>query len=238
MIKKQVVTMTMFSFLLAHNPNAENIEWKDYARFGGVSRGAVKNQIGFSTYYRIKRVSYNTFRDIRFYGHFFDGSPDLRIRTKSSNRYDFNPRLYHFTTYVYHKSGKNLRYHFNQGIGTLSKKIENGNMTFEIGWAYDKSDYIETDEKTTYLKTASTIDKNWEKITAKLELEYFYQISEQIDSDLSRFQTIVELNYMPSTKWGITLGIVQDNYSKPQTIDFKSNPLDIFISISRSGFIN
>jgi len=43
---------------------------------------------------------------------------------------------------------------------------------------------------------------------------------------------------MPSTKWGITLGIVQDNYSKPQTIDFKSNPLDIFISISRSGFIN
>ena len=144
MIKKQVVTMTMFSFLLAHNPNAENIEWKDYARFGGVSRGAVKNQIGFSTYYRIKRVSYNTFRDIRFYGHFFDGSPDLRIRTKSSNRYDFNPRLYHFTTYVYHKSGKNLRYHFNQGIGTLSqKKIENGNMTFEIGWAYDKSDYID-----------------------------------------------------------------------------------------------
>ena len=50
----------------------------------GWSRGAVKNQIGFSTYYRIKRVSYNTFRDIRFYGHFFDESPDLRIRTKSS----------------------------------------------------------------------------------------------------------------------------------------------------------
>ena len=109
--------MSIFPFLLAHNPNAENIEWKDYARFGGVSRGAVKNQIGFSTYYRIKRVSYNTFRDIRFYGHFFDGSPDLRIRTKSSNRYDFNTRLYHFTTYVYHKSGKHLRYHFNQGIG-------------------------------------------------------------------------------------------------------------------------
>ena len=77
-----------------------------------MSRGAVKNQFGFSTYYRIKRVSYNTFRDMRFYGHFFDESPDLRIRTKSSNRYDFNPRLYHFTTYVYHKSGENLRYHF------------------------------------------------------------------------------------------------------------------------------
>tara|TARA_B100000965_G_scaffold383252_1_gene382298 strand:- start:1337 stop:1672 length:336 start_codon:yes stop_codon:yes gene_type:complete len=111
-------------------------------------------------------------------------------------------------------------------------------MTFEIGWAYDKSDYIETDEKTTYLKTASTIDKDWGKIAAKLELEYFYQISEQIDSDLSRSQTLIELNYMPSTKWGITLGIIQDNYSKPQTINFKSNPLDIFISISRSGFIN
>ena len=66
-----------------------------------VYRGAVKDHIGFSTYYRIKRVSYNTFRDIRFYGHFFNESPDLRIRTKSSNRYDFNPRLYQFSLLMY-----------------------------------------------------------------------------------------------------------------------------------------
>ena len=238
MIKKQAVIIAMFSFLLAHNPNAENIEWKDYARFGVVSRTAIKSQFGFSTYYRIKRLSPYTFRDVRFYGHLFDESPNLRIRTKSSNKYDFNPRLYHFTTYVYHKSGKHLRYHFNQGIGRLSQKIEDGNMTFEIGWAYDKSDYIETDEKTTYLKTASTMDKNWEKISAKIELEYFFQISKQIDSNLSRSQTIIELNYIPLPEWGITLGIVHDNYSKPQTINFKSNLLNIFISISRSGFIN
>ena len=44
---------------------------------------------------------------------------------------------------------------------------------------YLKESNIETDEKTTYLKTASTIDKDWEKITAKLELEYFYHISER-----------------------------------------------------------
>ena len=32
-------------------------------------------------------------------------------------------------------------------------------MTFEIGWAYDKSDYIETDEKTTYLKPLVLLTK-------------------------------------------------------------------------------
>ena len=117
-MKKQAVFFTL-SILLAHNPDSDNIQWKDYIRFGGVNNGTI-NQTGVATYYRIKRVTNNTFRDIRFFGHFFDSSPDLRVRTKSSNKYDFNNSVYHFNTYVYHKSGKNFRYHFNQGIGGLS----------------------------------------------------------------------------------------------------------------------
>ena len=236
MIRNQAVFFTL-SFLLAHNPERENIKWKDYARLGGVNNTTI-NQTGITTYYRIKRITDNTFRDIRFFGHFFNFSSDLRIRTKSSNKYDFNPKLYHFTTYVYHKSGENLRYHFNQGMGTIFNNASNGNKTFEIGWAYDKSDYLESDEKTTYIKGAGTLDKDWDKIQTKLEVEYFHQISEQLEFDLSRFQTILELQYHPNKKWGITLGIVKENYTQSGENNISEDPTNIFLSISRSGFIN
>ena len=236
MIRNQAVFLTL-SFLLAHNPESENIKWKDYARLGGVNNGTI-SQTGIATYYRIKRVTDNTFRDIRFFGHFFDVSSDLRIRTKSSNKYDFNPSLYHFNTYVYHKSGENLRYHFNQGIGTFFNKASTGNSTFEIGWAYDKSDYLESDEKTTYIKGAGTLDKDWDKIQTKLEVEYFHQISEQLKFDLSRFQTILELQYRPNKKWGITIGVVRENYTHQGENNISEDPTNIFLSISRSGFIN
>ena len=236
MIRIQAVFFTL-SFLLAHNPESENIKWKDYVRFGGVNNTTI-NQTGIATYYRIKRITDNTFRDIRFFGHFFNLSSGLRIRTKSSNKYDFNPKLYHFTTYVYHKSGENLRYHFNQGMGTIFNNASNGNKTFEIGWAYDKSDYLESDEKTTYIKGAGTLDKDWDKIQTKLEVEYFHQISEQLEFDLSRFQTILELQYHPNKKWGITLGIVKENYTQSGENNISEDPTNIFLSISRSGFIN
>ena len=236
MIRNQAVFFTL-SFLLAHNPEKENIKWKDYARLGGVNNTTL-NQTGIATYYRIKRITDNTFRDFRFFGHFFDLSSDLRIRTKSSNKYDFNPNLYHFTTYVYHKSGENLRYHFNQGMGAIFNNASNGNKTFEIGWAYDKSDYLESDEKTTYIKGAGTLDKDWDKIQTKLEVEYFHQISEQLEFDLSRFQTILELQYHPNKKWGFTIGIVKENYSQSGENNISEDPTNIFLSISRSGFIN
>ena len=82
----------MFSILLAHDPDKENIQWKDYTRFGVVNNGTI-NETGLATYYRIKRVTQNTFRDLRFFGHFFSSYPDFRLRAKSSNKYDFNKPL-------------------------------------------------------------------------------------------------------------------------------------------------
>ena len=83
-----------------------------------------------------------------------------------------------------------------------------------------------------------TNDKNWEKLSTKLEFEYFHQVSERIKFDLSRFQTILELQYVPFNKWGIILGIVQENYSETQKISFRPNPTNVYLSISRSGLIN
>ena len=107
MIRKLAV-LIIFSILLAHDPDKENIQWKDYTRFGLVNNGTI-NETGLATYYRIKRVTQNTFRDLRFFGHFFSSYPDFRLRAKSSNKYDFNKKYYHFRTYVYHKANKNLR---------------------------------------------------------------------------------------------------------------------------------
>ena len=235
MIRKLAV-LIIFSILLAHDPDKENIQWKDYTRFGLVNNGTI-NETGLATYYRIKRVTQNTFRDLRFFGHFFSSYPDFRLRAKSSNKYDFNKKYYHFRTYVYHKANKNLRYHFNQGLGLLLQQINNGNMTFELGWAYDISNYIESNEKTSYIKGAGSIDKSWSKTKTKLEIEYFHQISEIIESNVSRFQTIFEIEYKPKASWGITLGLVNEYYTKNQN-NFRTNPTNIFISINKFGFIN
>ena len=236
MIRKLVAVFIIFTILLAHDPDKENIQWKDYTRFGVVNNGTI-NETGLATYYRIKRVTQNTFRDLRFFGHFFSPYSDFRIRAKSSNKYDFNKKYYHFRTYVYHKSNKNLRYHYNQGLGVLLQQINNGNMTLEIGWAYDISDYIESNEKTSYIKSAGSIDKGWGKTKTKLEIEYFHQISGLIESNISRFQTIFEIEYRQNTNWGITLGLVNEYYTKNQN-NFRTSPTNIFISVNKFGFFN
>ena len=174
---------------------------------------------------------------MRIYAHFFKSVSDIRIRSKSSNKYDFNSRLYHFTTYVYHKSGENLRYHFNQGLGALIKDEIQGNITSEIGWAYDKSDFIESDEKTTYLKSAITIDRDFSKVKTKAELEYYHQISEVVLFNLSRFQTIIEFQFLINENWSTVLGIDREVYTESSN-RFRIDPTTIYISINRKGLLN
>ena len=235
MIKKRVFLFAL-SYLFAHNPEEKNIIWNNFARLGVVSNTEI-NQTGLSSFYRIKRVSDNTFRDLRIYEHFFKSVSDIRIRSKSSNKYDFNSRLYHFTKYVYHKSGENLRYHFNQGLGALIKDEIQGNITSEIGWAYDKSDFIESDEKTTYLKSAITIDRDFSKVKTKAELEYYHQISEVFLFNLSRFQTIIEFQFLINENWSTVLGIDREVYTESSN-RFRIDPTTIYISINRKGLLN
>ena len=82
-----------------------------------------------------------------------------------------------------------------------------------------------------------SIDKSWSKTKTKLEIEYFHQISEIIESNISRFQTIFEIEYKPKASWGITLGLVNEYYTENQN-NFRTNPTNIFISINKFGFIN
>ena len=235
MIKKSVF-LFLISYLFAHNSDEKNIVWNDFVRLGVVSNTEI-DQTGLSSFYRMKRVTDNTFRDLRIYAHLFKSVSDIRIRSKSSNKYDFNSSLYHFTTYVYHKSGENLRYHFNQGLGALIKNESQGNITSEIGWAYDKSDFIESDEKTTYLKSAITIDRGFSKFKTKAELEYYHQISEVVLFNLSRFQTILEFQFLINENWSTVLGIDREVYTESRN-RFRIDPITIYISINRKGLLN
>jgi|TARA_B110000495_G_scaffold33178_1_gene25921 hypothetical protein len=235
MIKKRVALFAL-SYLFAHNPEDKNIVWNNFIRLGVVSNAEI-NQNGLSSLYRIKRINDNTFRDLRIYAHFFESVSDIRIRSKSSNKYDFNSNLYHFTTYVYHKSGENLRYHFNQGIGALIKNKKEGNITSEIGWAYDKSDFIESDEKTTYLKSAITIDRNFSNFKTKAELEYYHQISEVFLFNLSRFETILEFQFLINENWSTVFGIDREVYTESSN-RFRIDPITVYISINRKSLFN
>lgn len=235
MIKKRVF-LFLLSYLFAHNSDEKNIVWNNFVRLGVVSNTEI-DQTGLSSFYRMKRVTDNTFRDLRIYAHLFKSVSDIRIRSKSSNKYDFNSNLYHFTTYVYHKSGENLRYHFNQGLGALIKNESQGNITSEIGWAYDKSDFIESDEKTTYLKSAITIDRGFSKFKTKAEFEYYHQISEVVLFNLSRFQTILEFQFLINENWSTVLGIDREVYTESSN-RFRIDPITIYFSINRRGLLN
>tara|TARA_B110000967_G_C18751920_1_gene493270 strand:+ start:78 stop:785 length:708 start_codon:yes stop_codon:yes gene_type:complete len=235
MIKKRVALFAL-SYLFAHNPEDKNIVWNNFIRLGVVHNAEI-NRNGLSSLYRIKRINDNTFRDLRIYAHFFESVSDIRIRSKSSNKYDFSSNLYHFTTYVYHKSGENLRYHFNQGIGALIKNEKEGNITSEIGWAYDKSDFIESDEKTTYLKSAITIDRNFSNFKMKAELEYYHQISEVFLFNLSRFETILEFQFLINKNWSTVFGIDREVYTESSN-RFRIDPITVYISINRKSLFN
>ena len=232
MIKKRA-TLVALSFLFAHDPNNEKITFEDFIRIGFVSNAQIQ-QNGLGSYYRLKRITNNTFRDLKMYVHFFDSLSEIKMRIKSSNKYDFNSNLYHFTTYNYHKSGNNLRYHFNQGVGALLRDNQKGNFTSEIGWAYDKSDFIDSDEKTTYLKSAVSFDRNFEKLKIKLELEYYHQISEVLLFDLSRFETDLEIKYNINKYWEAVFSLDREVYTESKN-QFRSDPTTIFISLNRNG---
>ncbi len=63
----------------------------------------------------------------------------------------------------------------------------------EIGHAFDMSDYLNEERKTSYLKTGIFWDHNASRFSTKLEVEHFQQISEIHVNNLTRNQYLFEL---------------------------------------------
>ena len=190
---------TITTFFMSQDVNAESAKWKHYVRGGGVQ---VTNDNGLSGYYRINRSSRYTFGDIRLYLYGLQNNSYVFIRYKSSSKYRRWPRFYRFSTIAYQKNtqaGVALRYHFNQGLGIFVLPYTQGHIITEIAHAYDMSDYLNDNRRTSYARGGLYWDHDTKWVSTKLEVEYFHQISEEVEENLSRIQAIAEI-IMPVTK--------------------------------------
>ena len=211
---------SIYALSYAHDPDKDNLNWKQYYRFGSVY--SESSNIGYSSYGRLKRTTAYTFRDIRFFGHFFENDSEIRLRHKYSRRFLTIDHIYSYSTLIYEKNtilNVDLRYHLNQGLGYFLRKNDFGNMTLELGVAFDNSDYLNAEQKTTYIRGACSIDHKLKSFSSKLEVDYFYQISEvELHSSLSRFQIVGEFEWLVSNVLGIISGLtwdIQDEDSSP-----------------------
>tara|TARA_Y100001980_G_C14525362_1_gene300837 strand:- start:515 stop:1222 length:708 start_codon:yes stop_codon:yes gene_type:complete len=220
------------SFITAHDPNKENIQWTQHYRLGSVY--SKTSTSGIAGYARLKRTTENTFNDIRLFTHIFLKDSEVKIRNKSSRRFLSLNELYSFNTLMYEKNtiiDVDLRYHYNQGLGYILRSTDKGNITMETGFAFDNSDYLNTQQKTTYIRGATSIDQDIINLSLKFEIDYYYQVNENIDKvDLSRFQILAESQWNLKKRIGIITGFTCDihdnepNYSFFLTISF-SDPI-------------
>ena len=221
------------SFITAHDPNKENILWTQYYRLGSVYSKTTTN--GIAGYARLKRITENSFNDIRLFTHIFQKDSEIKIRNKSSRRFLSLNQLYSFNTLMYEKNtiiDVDLRYHYNQGLGYILKSTDKGNITMETGFAFDNSDYLNTQQKTTYIRGATSIDQDIINLSLKFEIDYYYQVNESIDkADLSRFQILAESQWNIKKRIGIITGFTCDAYNKEPSYSF-------FLTISFCDPIN
>lgn len=222
------------SQLWAHNPDAELPIWTQYLRLGIVQ--AVASEPGLATYGRFKRTTEYTFRDVRFFGHFFEEDQEVRFRQKTSRRFMTLDWLYSFNTLVYERNtlqNVDLRYHYNQGLGWLIRNSPDGNMTMETGVAFDNSDYLNTEQKTSYLRGAVSTDQRLGRFETKFELDYFHQMSQQAnETDLSRWQIVLEGRVKLKNRTSLIFGLTQDN-PKNESIQFDTMSLFVTLSLKQ-----
>jgi len=208
--------------VMGQDASTDSAKWKHYVRGGGVR---VTNDNGLSGYYRINRSSKYSFGDLRLYLYRLQNNSYVFIRYKSSSKYRRWPKFYRFSTIAYQKNTQAdvaLRYHFNQGLGLFLFPYTQGHLITEIAHAYDMSDYLNDNRRTSYVRGGLYWDHDTKWFSTKLEVEYFHQISEEVDENLSRTQAMAEI-IMPITK-GFSAIIIYEIESY-RGIDI-ANPID------------
>ena len=229
-MKGYLLIFVFTSFVIGHETLKEKIKWKQYSRLGTVF--SESPQLGFSGYARLKRTTKFTFKDLRLFSHLYKNNTELKLRYKSSQRFLSYRSIYSFNTLYYEKNlilGVNLRYHINQGLGLIVNDNKQGNTTIESGIAFDNSDYLNTEQKTTYARSALSFDRNFRSISTKLEVDYFYQISEIFDNtNLSRLEFLNEFEWVFSKRLGLLMGL---NW----TMQKNRTSSSYFITISYKG---
>ena len=232
-IKRIIISIIIGSFCnvsIAENSTLDSASWKQYIRGGLVQ---VSNDKGFSGYYRINRTSNYSFGDLRLYQYSLKNNSYLFIRYKNSTKYRGYSRLYRFSTIAYQKNkkaGVALRYHFNQGLGYFLIPYNNGHIITELAHAFDMSDYLNDNRKTSYARTGIYWDYDTKFFSSKLEFEYFHQISEVVEKNLSRTQIMSEIIIPLNNKISASLIYETENYKQ-----LNNNANSISFSIGWKG---
>mgnify|MGYP001162411390 FL=1 len=190
------------------------------------------SELGIAGYSRLKRITKSTFKDVRIFSHLYKNNTELKFRYKSSQRFLSFRSLYSFNTLYYEKNsilGVNLRYHLNQGLGLIVNEDKLGNTTIESGVAFDNSDYLNTEQKTTYARSALSFDRKFRSISTKVEVDYFYQISEVLyNKNLSRLELLNEFEWVFSKKLSMLVGMTW-------TMQKNKRSSSYFLTISYKG---
>lgn len=232
-MKQIVLLLAAVSILYSHQDST--ITWKHYMRGGGV--GSESNS-GITLYYRLKRTSEFTYRDLRLWGMGLSNNDSfLYLRFKTSRKYHTLQDVYSFSTFSYRqntRTGLNLQYHINQGLGIFLTSYGNGHINAELGYAADISDYLNNSEKTSYGKAGIFWDHDTRYFSTSLEIETFLQVGDRETSDLSR--TLIEFEMMKSFKNGLRLiaGAEKEWYHAGSQL----HDLSFSFSLGWKGFLN
>ena len=69
-MNKTIIPLLIVPCLFAHDPEKERLKWAQYYRIGSVYSESSKT--GITGNARLNRTTVYTFKDIRFFGHFFE----------------------------------------------------------------------------------------------------------------------------------------------------------------------
>ena len=101
-------------------------------------------------------------------------------------------------------------------------QYDRGLVNIEIGHGFDMSDYLNATRKTSYLKGGIFWDHNSPWFSTKLEFEHFQQISEIVESNLSRNQYIFEVIIPYKEKLYFNINLEVEDFIIPTQIDASS----------------
>ena len=212
------LTFLMIISMVYINAQPDSTKWKQYSRIGSVSVDSTSGVFGF---FRLNRKTDVTYKDLRLFAYGIQNQSFVYLRYKSSNKYGVNSKFYSYTITSIRKNTRvdmDLQYHYNQGFGYFANQYENGLINVEVGHGFDMSDYLNATRKTSYLKGGIFWDHNTPLFSSKLEYEHFQQISEIVESNLSRNQYIFEVIFPLSENVFVNLNIeVEDFLIREQT---------------------
>ncbi len=234
MTKHYGIAVLLLASLFSHQIE-DSAKWKKYYRASYIVNE--NHDYGLGGYFRFKRTTKYTFKDLRIFLHFIEGDTYKKIRYKDSSKFRDWTRFYNYTTVAIDQNSKigvDLRYHGNQGIGLFIKDFKKGHINTEIGLAYDISDYLNNSAKTSYFKSGIYWDQKFSDYEIKFEIENYKQITDIVVEDLSRTEVLCELYFPIRNNLRVILGYEYEDFNNSNN----SVNSSVFLSIAYYDIFN